>query len=129
MTSTRPLSHSPEPMPPVLGKSAENFEAATTGQIAVFPKAKLPAQIDDFARASAKLIWETFPGRSQNAVCQLASQHLGVSPDTIDRILSGVTRHIDPRVMFLCLGIYQTRTGRAFPIGGGYEVRITQVGK
>lgn len=99
----------------------------TSAEIVRFPKAKLPDQVDDFGRSCAKLIWATFPGRSQNAVCEEAAQWLGVSPDTIDRILSQRTKHPDPRVMFACLAIYQTRTGQAWPIGGGFEIRITQV--
>lgn len=38
------------------------------------------------------------------------------------------TNHPDPRPMFLCLGIYQPKTGKALPIGGGFEIRITQTG-
>lgn len=111
--------------PPSPRKSAQKSGAG----IATFPRARLPAQIEDFGIACAKLIQMTFPGPSRHAVCLQAAAHLGCCPDTIERILSGATRQIDPRVMFLCLGIYQTRTGRAFPIGGGYEVRITQVGR
>ena len=95
--------------------------------IARFPKAKLPDSVDDFGKACARLIEMTFPGRSQNAICEKAAQALQTSPDTIDRILGKRTKHPDPRIMFLCLAIYQSRTGNAFPIGGGYEIRITQV--
>ena len=100
----------------------------TVAAIATFPKAKLPAAVEDFSRSCAKLIWATFPGRSQNAVCEAASHALGVSPDTIERVLGGRTKHPDPRVMFACLAIYQSKTGRAWPIGGGFEIRITQTG-
>lgn len=104
-----------------------NADAARkAAEIVRFPKAKLPPNVDDFCRSCARLIWATFPGRSQNAVCEEAAQWLGVSPDTIDRILSLRTKHPDPRVMFACLAIYQTRTGQAWPIGGGFEIRITQ---
>lgn len=95
-------------------------------EIVSFPKAKLPPQVDDLNRSCARLIWATFPGRSQAAVCEEAAQWLGVSPDTIDRILSLRTKHPDLRVMCACLAIYQTRTGQAWPIGGGFEIRITQ---
>ena len=95
-------------------------------EIVRFPKAKLPPQVDDLNRSCARLIWATFPGRSQAAVCEEAAQWLGVSPDTIDRILSLRTKHPDLRVMCACLAIYQTRTGQAWPIGGGFEIRITQ---
>ena len=99
-----------------------------SAEIATFPKAKLPGSVDDFSRSCARLLWATFPGRSQNAVCEEAARWLGVSPDTVDRILGQRTKHPDPRIMFLCLGIYQTKTGKAWPIGGGYEIRITQTG-
>jgi len=99
-----------------------------SAEIATFPKAKLPAAVEDFGRSCAKLIWATFPGRSQNAVCEEAAQWLCVSPDTIDRILGNRTKHPDPRIMFLCLAIYQSKTGKAWPIGGGFEIRITQTG-
>jgi hypothetical protein len=98
----------------------------TSAVIAAFPKAKLPEMVEDFGRSCAKMIDATFPARSRNATCDAAAMALGVSPDTIERILSGATKHPDPRVMFLCLGLYQTKTGKAWPIGGGFEIRITQ---
>jgi hypothetical protein len=119
MTSARLHLSCPDLAPQGFRKSAE---------IARFPKSRLPDLIEDFGASSAKLIAMTFPGPSRNAVCLMAARHLGCSPDTVERILSGAVRQIDPRVMFLCLGIYQSRTGCAFPIGGGYEVRISQVG-
>lgn len=94
----------------------------------MFPKPKLPAQVDDFCRACAKLIWATFPGRSQWDVCLQAAMHLGTSPDTIERILAGKTKHPDPRLMFAVLPIYQAKFGRGFEIGGGLEVRIVVTG-
>jgi hypothetical protein len=112
--------------------SAETVTAKrprTVASIATFPKAKLPAAVEDFGRSCAKLLWATFPARSQNAVCEAASLSLGVSPDTIARILNGDTKHPDPRVMFACLAIYQSKTGKAWPIGGGFEIRITQTGR
>lgn len=99
-----------------------------SAEIAVFPKPKLPAQVDDFGRACAKLIWATFPGRSQWDVCLQAAMHLGTSPDTIERILAGKTKHPDPRLMFAVLPIYQAKFGRGFEIGGGLEVRIVVTG-
>ena len=109
------VHHAPEP----LGKAAE---------ILTFPKAKLPAQVEDFGKACAKMIWATFPGRSQWDVCQQAAMHLGTSPDTIERILSGKTKHPDPRLMFAVLPIYQAKHGRGFDIGAGLEVRIVVTG-
>lgn len=100
----------------------------TDAEIARFPRARLPDAVEDFGRVCARMIWAAFPGRSQNAVCEAAAQATGASPDTFERILSGKTRHPDPRLMFVVLAIYQTRTGKALPIGGGFEIRITQTG-
>jgi hypothetical protein len=106
-----------------------NAEALrTSAEIATFPRARLPEAVEDFGRVCARMIWATFPGRSQNAVCEAAAMATGASPDTFDRILSGKTRHPDPRLMFVVLAIYQTRTGQALSIGGGFEIRITQTG-
>lgn len=102
--------------------------ARNSAEIARFPKARLPALVEDFGRVCARMIWAAFPGPSQHAVCLAAAQATGASPDTFDRILSGKTKHPDPRLMFVVLAIYQTRTGQALPIGGGFEIRITQAG-
>jgi hypothetical protein len=106
--------------------TSEQFRKAA--EIVPLGKTRLPALVEPFDVSCAKLIAATFPGRSQNAVCEAAAMALGVSPDTIDRILGKRTKHPDPRLMFLCLGIYQTKTGKAWPIGGGFEIRITQTG-
>lgn len=100
----------------------------TSAEIARFPKARLPDQIEDFGKCCSRLISGTFPAPSQHQVCQLAARALGVSVDTIDRILSGRVAKCDGRLLFLCLGLYQHRTGTAFPVGGGFEIRITQAG-
>ena len=107
------------PAPEPLGNSAE---------LLPFTRAKLPAQVEDFGRACAKMIWVTFPGRSQWDVCLQAAMHLGTSPDTVERILSGKTKHPDPRLMFAVLPIYQAKFGRGFDIGGGLEIRIVTTG-
>lgn len=113
---------------PSVATSVNSEPSRIVAAIATFPKAKLPAAVEDFGRSCAKLLWATFPGRSQNAVCEAASHALGVSPDTIERVLAGRTKHPDPRVMFACLAIYQSKTGKPWPIGGGFEIRITQTG-
>ena len=97
-------------------------------QILPFTKTKLPEQTEDFGHACTKMIWATFPGRSQWDVCQQAAAHLGTSPDTIERILQGKTKHPDPRLMFAVLPIYQAKHGKGFSIGGGLEVRIIVTG-
>ena len=99
-----------------------------SAEIARFPRARLPDAVEDFGRICARMIWAAFPGPSQNAVCIAAAQATGASPDTFERILAGKTKHPDPRLMFVVLAIYQTRTGKALPIGGGFEIRITQTG-
>ena len=99
-----------------------------SGQIAALPKAKLPELVDDFGQSCRRLIAATFSGPSRWDMCETAARHLGCDPKTILRIVTGDTKHPDPRLMFLCLGIYQTKTGKAWPIGGGFEIRITQTG-
>lgn len=84
--------------------------------------------VEDFGAACARLIGMTFPGPSRNAVCEAAARATGASPDTFERILGGITKHPDPRLMFAVLAIYQSKTGKPFPIGGGFEIRITQSG-
>ena len=122
MPLANPIVHAPSTIP-----NANPALFRKSAVIASFPKAKLPDAVEDFGKACARLIWMTFPARSQNAVCEEAAWWLQTSPDTIDRILGQRTKHPDPRIMFMCLAIYQSRTGNAFPIGGGYEIRITQV--
>ena len=99
-----------------------------SAEIARFTRAKLPSVVEDFGKACARLVSITFPGPSRNAICEAASQATGASPDTFERIIGGVTKHPDPRLMFAVLAIYQSKTGKAFPIGGGFEIRITQTG-
>lgn len=108
--------------------SGNMVKGGNVAEIARFPKVKLPDQIEDFGKACARLTWATFECASQNAKCEDAARWLGVSPDTIDRILSNKTKHPDPRLMFAVLAIYQSKTGRAWEIGGGFTIRITQGG-
>jgi hypothetical protein len=84
--------------------------------------------VDDFGRACARLVEMTFGGPSRNAVCEAAARATGASVDTFERILAGRTKHPDPRLMFAVLALYQAKTGHAFPIGAGFEIRITQCG-
>lgn len=108
--------------------NAATGPARKSAEIARFPKARLPVTVEDFGAACSRLVRLTFPGPSQHAMACDAARHLGCSPDTIERILSRSTAHPDLRLMFACLAIYQSRTGNGFPIGGGFEVRITQGG-
>lgn len=115
---------------PVSYDASATFVNAETlpksGQIVRLPKAMLPIPVDDFGASCRKLIEATFSGPSRWDMCETAARHLGCDPKTILRIVTGDTKHPDPRLMFLCLGIYQTKTGKAWPIGGGFEIRITQ---
>ena len=111
---------------PVLPEKVNAELHRNVAAIARFPKAKLPATVEPFGKLCARLVAMTFPGPSRNATCEAASRATGASPDTFERILSGVTKHPDPRLMFAVLAIYQSKTGKPFPIGGGFEIRITQ---
>lgn len=123
---TRAASPTLQTTTPPEQPSAESI--GRSAEIHTFTRAKLPAQVDDFGRACAKMIWATFPGRSQWDVCLQAAMHLGTSPDTVERILQGKTKHPDPRLMFAVLPIYQAKHKRGFDIGGGLEIRIVVTG-
>ena len=78
------------------------------------PRAALPP-IDDYAKACARLIWATFPGQSQRAVCSRAEMETRLaSSDTFDRILSGKTQRIDSYLMRAVMAIAHAR-GVAIP--------------
>ena len=52
-----------------------------------------------------------------------------ITEDTFERILGCKTKHIDMKLMFIVLAMHQAKTGNAFPIGGGFEIAITQAGR
>lgn len=117
------------PAPVVCPETADSGDACRkSAEIRLFTRARLPEQVPAFGRVCARLIWDTFPGNSQNAKAMAASRMLGISPDTIGRLLDGTTRHPDMRLMFGVLMAYQARTGRAFELGGGLAIYITQTG-
>lgn len=60
---------------------------------------------DTAARSAAKLIAATFPGRSENDVCQRAAQSLGVGENTIRRILRRETKSASWALMLRCISI------------------------
>lgn len=97
-----------------------------SADIVSFHATIVPALVDDFARSCAKLIWATFPARSQNAVCIAAAHATGASPDTFERILSGSTKRIDASLILALLALHQARTGKPFTTNGGFEIRISQ---
>lgn len=83
-------------------------------EFARFPKTKLPP-LPDYARACADLIWQTFPGPSQHAVCERAARETGAGcVDTFARILGGATKHPDGYLM-QCVQIIAASRGVAIP--------------
>ena len=84
--------------------------------------------MSDYADRCAALIRETFPAPSQHQMCVAASRHTGASPDTFDRILNGLTKSPDARLMLCVAAIHQARSGRPFNLGGGFAVRLTMEG-
>lgn len=98
-------------------------EPRNTAEIVKLPRPQLPP-VADYAARCAALIRETFPARSQHQMCIEASRMTGASPDTFDRILSGLTKSPDARLMLTVMAI-RAATGKAdFPLGNGLAVRI-----
>lgn len=92
-------------------KSAEIIE--------LFPMARgLPVQALPFSDAARAMICAVFNGPSRNAVCEAAGRALGVSDDTILRILDRSTKKIEAELLFRCFGFYQARFGKPFDFGG-----------
>ena len=98
-----------------------------TADIVSIGKTKLPP-VADYAARCAALIRETFPAPSQHQMCIAAARHTGASIDTVDRILSGLTKSPDARLMLIVMCIRQSRDPRPFHLGGGFAVRITHEG-
>ncbi len=89
-----------------------------------FPKKKLPP-VSDYADRCAALIKETFPAPSQNQTCLNAAREVGASPDTFDRILSGLTKSPDAKLMLAVMAVRAHRSGqRDFNLGGGFAIRL-----
>ncbi len=100
---------------PALGTSAE---------IVGYPRKKLPP-VSDYAGLCAGLIRETFPAPSQHQTCLAAARMTGASPDTFDRILTGLTKSPDARLMMVVMAIRAQQTGkRQFDLGGGFAIRL-----
>ncbi len=96
-----------------------------TAEIIQHPAKKVPP-VADYASRCAKLIRETFPARSQYQMCLAAARATGASPDTFDRILSGITKSPDAPLMLTVMAIRASRDPRPFELGNGFVVRVTQ---
>lgn len=68
-------------------------------------------------RAHAKsVIFAAFPDRSQRAICIKAAHQLGVSPDTINRLIEGETVNPCSLILGHCAAIVRRKTGKPTPI-------------
>jgi hypothetical protein len=103
-------------------KSAEILSLQLAQLSRGLPTATLP-----FGHAAGQMIRDCFWSRSQHRTAIVASQALGASPDTIDRIIGGDTNRIDAQLLFRCLAVYQDKFGRPFPFRGGLGIAIVEV--
>ena len=110
-------------LPPLSAEKGDTGWRRNTAEIVTLAKAKLPA-VSDYAKRCAALIRETFPAPSQHQMCIAAARMTGASPDTFDRILAGLTKSPDAKLMLTVLAI-RAATGKGdFPLGNGFSVRI-----
>lgn len=108
---------------PFVPPDANPKQSGKTAEIVTFPKATFPA-VSDYAKRCAALIRETFPAPSQHQMCIAAARMTGASPDTFDRILAGLTKSPDAKLMLTVLAI-RAATGKGdFPLGNGFSVRV-----
>lgn len=93
-----------DPAAEVTRKSAETF---------VFPSHLARISEREFEALAADLVRKTFPANSVHAMAERAERETGIaSSDTFERILTGKTKRIDARLLFVVLAIYHGRTGR-----------------
>lgn len=116
-SSSAPFCKSPRKTNPAGGGNAAE-------KIAPFPRVKVPP-VADYAARCAALIRETFPAPSQHQTCLAAARATGACPDTFDRVLSGITKSPDARLMLVVMAIRATRDPRPFNLGNGFAVRVT----
>lgn len=74
-------------------------ESSKTCRIIHLPNPRRVIQEHDAAEITARLLSVAFAGRSENAVCEAASQALGVSENTIRAILRCETTRVDARIL------------------------------
>lgn len=100
-----------------------------TAEIVLFPMQRgLPPAALEFADAARDMINAVFGAQSRHQTCINAARALGVSDDTVSRILGRETRKIEAELLFRCLGMYQARFGKPFAFGGGVGVAIVTTG-
>lgn len=127
--SNRPVVFSSRRSPVVADLSTINHEQTrNVAQIVRFQKCKLPP-VADYAARCAALIRETFPAPSQHQMCLAAARMTGGSPDTFDRILSGLTKSPDARLMLVVMAIRAAKDPRPFSLGNGFAVRLIMEGQ
>jgi len=74
-------------------------ESSKTCRIIRLPNPRRVIREHDAAEITARLLSVAFAGRSENAVCEAASQALGMSENTIRAILRGETTRVDARIL------------------------------
>lgn len=78
-----------------------------------FELSKSRAALRDLA---PDLIGKAFSAPSRHETCKRAAEHLGVSPDTILRIIDGGTMKADTVVLCAAAGIYARKFDRQHPL-------------
>lgn len=76
-----------------------------SSNIVRMPAADRPLTGDQMATLTASLIAATFPGRSENEVCDRAAQALQVNASTIRNLLRKRTREPSARIVLTCMSI------------------------
>lgn len=114
---------------PVAVEDKANTEASRNiAGILTLPRTKVPP-VADYAKRCAYLIRDTFPAQSQHQTCIAAARMTGASPDTFDRILSGLTKSPDAKLMLVVMAIRAATDPRPFDLGNGFAVRVIMDGQ
>ena len=121
---THHTSYAPQPLTKVNAELSR-----VSAEILLFPMQRgLPPAALEFADAARDMINAVFGAQSRHQTCMNAARALGVSDDTVSRILGRETRKIEAELLFRCLGMYQARFGKPFAFGGGVGVAIVTTG-
>lgn len=113
---------------PTCSPDASTKVLGNVAGIVKLPRAKVPP-VADYAKRCADLIREVFPAQSQHQTCIAAARMTGASPDTFDRILSGLTKSPDAKLMLVVMAIRAATDPRPFDLGNGFAVRVTMDGQ
>lgn len=97
--------------PPALRPDDATTRPAKSGRILGFPTPDRPLTCEGAAIIAARLVSAAFPGPSENAVCIRAASILGVSENTVRRILRRETQEPSARIVLTCMSI-MAATGR-----------------